>query len=133
MATKSEPAAGPVDLAAVLWSAMSGGAVCFGAAVERVAVVTEDGERRVFALPRPPDPEPAGGFADWTPTRRRIVAALAESPVPLTRKQVGLRIGRKVAGGRFLEDVRALLAGGRLHERYGLLADDPAKFPQSPD
>lgn len=61
--------------------------------------------------------------------RSRIVAALEESRVALSRKQVAAVLGLKSIGGRFSKEVSTLVETSTIFERKHLLTDDVSKFP----
>lgn len=99
------------------------GAVIFGSVVARVTVLTEDGRRLSLDLP---------SGAKMTALQTRILDQLAESSVPMNRKQVATKIGQKNITGRFGQSVAGLLSAGIIFESDGNLTDDATKFAATP-
>ncbi len=107
------------------------GAVRFGRPVAKMVLVYADGKRLSVDLPEPGTAEPAHDSAN-DPTQRRVLAALTESPIPLTRKQIAVKLGRQNTTGRFGELLReaigSLLSGGLIFETGGIFSNDANKF-----
>ena len=109
-----------LDLSGLLTS----GAVYHGHAVVEVVIRWDGGELR--ATLTPPDGEADSGT---DARQKRIVEALRDSPVALSRKQLAKVLKLKTIGGRFSQDVSRLIATGEIVERNHLVSDDATKFP----
>lgn len=75
---------------------------------------------------------PAGG-GGLSARKQLILRRVAESPVPLTRKQLARQCGSPTAKGSFGQDVRELVAAGKLYASMDEVTDDPAKFKRPTD
>ena len=107
----------PLDAADVL----ARGMIFHGRTVRRF-VIEWDGGRLETALPTP-GPVPARSSL-----HHRVVEVLRASDIPLTRKQLAARLGRKGIAGRFSSAVRESISRGEVFEQGGDLADTRAKF-----
>jgi hypothetical protein len=107
--------AGPI---AIDEAARRGATLC-GCPLVRLIAVTDDG--REISVPLPMG-------ADLTPGQERIVSLLAESPCPLTRKQIATKLNRGNVTGRFGQHINALIDERKIFERDGEVTDDATKF-----
>lgn len=98
------------------------GATRFGRAVVRVRVETDDGREIRIEVPV------AADDATLSAPQQRVMKALADSPEPLTRKQLAGILKRSRTDGRFGEDIRWLKSRGKIFEDDGELTDDVKKF-----
>lgn len=99
------------------------GATRFGLSVTKMVVYYDDGRRASFDLPR---------IGELTPQQEKIVETLAESPSPMNRKNIALKVNKGNVTGRFGKSVSFLLSAGKIFERDGDLTDDARKFAATP-
>lgn len=116
-----EAESGPVNLDPVELV----GASRAGKAVARLLVIYTDGKRAYLDLPEPGE---APDLTGVTPTMRRILKELRDSPVPLTRKAVAKRMNRTSTRGKFGDAFRQLVSRGEIQERDDLYTDDASKY-----
>ena len=122
-AAPSPDAVAPIDTTHVLRVGMVHG----GRTVRRLTIEF-DGGTMTAELPDAADGEDATDAVSVSRRETRIVATLAGSPAPMTRKRLSVLIKLKSYRGTFGGAVSKLLDTGAIFERDDLLTDDATKF-----
>jgi len=111
--------AGPVPLD----DAVRVGATLFGQAVVRLTLVTDDGRKMLFELPRPSGPA-------LSATQTKVLSMLKAAAEPVARKKLASSLGYSDYRGRFAAEVRDLVKRGCAFVGGAGVTDDPRKFPK---
>ena len=120
----------PVELDAIAANLMAAGAVLGGKRVVRIVFELEDGGvlERKFGLSDPKEVTAPEGISDQAES---ILEVLSDSPYPMLRKDIAMRLGLSTATGYFGETVRALIKQKKIFAKGAYLTDEEEKFANS--
>jgi len=130
MAPSAPPRTEPVDLDGIAANLMAAGAVLGGKRVVRIVIELEDGGvmERKFGTLTPKETSEADATSEQAES---IIEVLSESPYPMTRKDVAMRLGLATATGQFGETVRCLIKQKKIYAKDGYMTDREEKFADS--
>ncbi len=106
------------------------GLVVGGRQVDRIKVRIPGVGWSLISLPLVPvdDKGEPGDDSELAPTQVRIMAVLAKSKEPMTRRGIANALDRQSVGGKFSNYIADLVSRGVVFEYAGELADDSKKF-----
>ena len=127
MAPSAPPRTEPVELDAIAANLMAAGAVLGGRRVTRIVFELEDGGvlERVFGTLGHKE------VAESEVTNEQeesILEVLDESPYPMTRKDVAMRLGLTAPTGYFGETLRRLIREKKIFAKGQYVTNDAEKF-----
>lgn len=120
----------PVELDGIAANLMAAGATLGGRRVTRIVFEMEDGgvlERRFGT----PDPKEVAASEVVSDQAESILEVLSDSPYPMLRKDIAMRLGLSTATGYFGETVRALIKQKKIFSKGAYLTDEQEKFTDS--